>query len=154
MSDDTPKAVARHKSFNYQTTISWAGARNGLLRSEGKPDLQVSSPPEFSGEAGKWTPEDMFVAALNICTMATFLAFAERKGLPLEAYSCDAEGQLEFAEGSYRFTKVVLRPRVSVKSAEFVEPAKALLESAHKKCLIANSIRSEVVIEAEYRTAG
>jgi len=95
----------------------------------------------------------MFVAALSNCTMATFLAFAERKGLALAAYSCAAEGLLEFAEGSYRFTRVTLKPRIAVKSAEALEQAQALLESAHKKCLIANSIRSEVIIEPEFNCA-
>jgi peroxiredoxin-like protein len=153
MSETVSQPAAKYKSFKYRTAIAWTGARNARMTSEGKPDLQVSSPPEFNGEAGRWTPEDMFVAALNNCTMATFLAFAERKGLPLTAYSCDAEGVLEFAEGSYRFTQVMLKARVSVKSSEYIESAKALMESAHKKCLIANSIRSEVLIDMEVLVA-
>ena len=153
MGENELQPVKKYKSFKYRTAIAWTGARNARISSEGKPDLQVSSPPEFNGEAGKWTPEDMFVAALNNCTMSTFLAFAERKGLPLVAYSCDAEGILEFSEGSYRFTRVMLKPRVSVKSSEHIESAKALMESAHKKCLIANSIRSEILIDTEVLAA-
>ncbi|MBI3191832.1 MAG: OsmC family protein, partial [Pedosphaera parvula] len=55
-------------------------------------EFRVASPPEFKGEAGVWTPEDLFVAAVNVCTMTTFAAFAQRLNLPVLSYRCEAEG--------------------------------------------------------------
>ncbi len=148
----TPKV--KHKTFNYHTELMWLDNRAGMLRAEGKPAFRVSSPPEFKGEAGVWTPEDLFVAAVETCTMTTFIAFAQRLNLPVSSYQCRAEGVLEFVDGSYRFTKVILRPTVVLAHAEFIEQATKTLHDAHKSCLIANSIRAEVVLEPKMEVLG
>lgn len=140
-------ARSRHKSFAYRTGLQWADNRAGWLRAEGKPEFRISSPPEFKGEAGVWTPEDLLVAAVEACTMTTFIAFAQKNSLPLVSYQSQAEGLLEFTEGSYRFTKIVLRPAIVVAEAAAVAPAEKTLHEAHRACLIANSIRAEVVVE-------
>ena len=137
----------KHKTFTYRTHLSWNEKRQGDVASEGKPSVRVSSPPEFKGEAGMWTPEDLFVAAVETCTMTTFLAFAQRLNLPFESYSSSAEGTLQFVDGGYQFTKVVLRPVVRVASATAVEQVRQTLENAHKSCLISNSIKADVVLE-------
>ena len=58
-----------YKSFTYEDNVTWRSGRRGVVRAAGKPDLEVSSPPEFKGEAGIWTPEDLFVGALNTCIL-------------------------------------------------------------------------------------
>jgi len=141
------EARVKQKSFSYRTHLEWVGRRGGVLGSKDKPSFRVSSPPEFKGEAGIWTPEDLFVGAVNVCTLSTFLAFAERVGLGLECYASEAEGVMELVDGGYRFTRVVVRPRIVVSDPETVETAIAILHDAHHKCIIANSIRAEVVLE-------
>jgi organic hydroperoxide reductase OsmC/OhrA len=107
-----------YRSFRYKNKLVWKSGRWGLMSSPGKPEIQVGSPPEFRGEPGVWTPEDMFVGSLNACLMLTFLAFADRKGLGLVAYETSAEGSLEHVEGRYRITEVAVRPRVVVSAAQ------------------------------------
>lgn len=94
-----------------------------------------------------WTPEDLFVSAVNACTLTTFVAFAQRDGLPVESYSSKAEGLLEFVNGSYMFTKVTVLPTIIVAAPEAVAKAERALHEAHKSCIIANSIRASVSIE-------
>jgi organic hydroperoxide reductase OsmC/OhrA len=106
----------------------------------------MSSPPEFKGEPGMWTPEDLFVAAVETCTMTTFLAFAQRLNVPFVSYASSAEGTLEFVQGTYQFTKIVLRTNIEVTSGEAGEQAKHALEEAHENCLIANSIKAVVIL--------
>lgn len=151
--EQKPKPKVRPKSFTYETDVSWLENRAGTLRSKDKPELRVASPPEFKGEAGTWTPEDLFVAAIDICTMTTFMAFAERKGIAVVSYASDAEGLLEFDDGVYRFTKVVLRPTIVVETQDDVEQAKKTIEDAHKKCLVANSVTTSVTVEATVKPA-
>lgn len=140
-----------YKSFNYENNVTWKSARRGVVRGAGKPDLEVSSPPEFKGEAGIWTPEEMFVGSLNACILMTFVAFATQKGLDFASYECRAEGRLEFAQGKYRFTEVKLYPQVVVKSPADVQRAKDILESSHANCFISNSISSAVTLSPEIR---
>jgi organic hydroperoxide reductase OsmC/OhrA len=140
-----------YKVFRYESDVRWESGRRGLLCSPGKPDLKVSSPPEFKGEAGFWTPEEMFVASVNACTLMTFLAYAQHKGLEPVGYESDAEGVLENVEGKYRFTEITLHPHVRVKSQQDVERAREILESAHANCFISNSLAVPVKVFPEIR---
>jgi organic hydroperoxide reductase OsmC/OhrA len=139
------------KVFRYASEVRWKSGRTGVVYSSRKPDLVVSSPPEFKGEAGNWTPEDMFVASLNVCTMLTFLAYAQNRGLNLAGYESDAEGTLESLEGKYRFTEVTLRPRITLKSQADLEPARKILEDAHANCFIANSTTAAAKLSPQFR---
>ncbi len=139
----------KYKSFAYRTGIEWLGGRAGTLLSEGKPAFRVASPPEFKGEAGVWTPEDLFVASVNVCIMATFLAFAERQKLPVEAYTCDAEGTIEFVDTSYRFTRLTLRPKIVVRDVAAASQAEKIIHDAHRNCIVSNSIHTVVTLEPQ-----
>jgi peroxiredoxin-like protein len=139
------------KSFRYQTRAVWKQGRRLNASAAGKPDLEISSPPEFKGEPGVWTPEDLFVAALNNCIMETFLSFAEQKGLALATYESTAEALLEFKEGKYRFTEIAVRPQVALKSQADVERAHQIMEDAHANCFVSNSITSSVSVLPQFR---
>lgn len=143
----TAEPKMKYKTFTYRTQLKWLENRSGTLSGEQKPDLRVASPPEFKGEAGVWTPEELFVGAVDACTMTTFLAFAKRLQIPLVSYTSKAEGVLEFVDGGYKFTKVILRPTILVSSSEAVEQARKTVHDAHKSCLITNSIYAEVIAE-------
>lgn len=142
-----PQPHVKHKTFKCRTALSWTEKRRGDLASEGKPLLRISSPPEFKGEPGMWTPEDLFVAAVETCAMTTFLAFAQRLNLPFVSYASSAEGTLEFGQGGYQFTSIVLRPTIEVTSADAVDQMKHTLEDAHKSCLVSNSIKAAVILQ-------
>ncbi len=151
---ETKKPGVRHKSFKYHTAVEWTSGRSGRIEATDKPAIDVSSPPEFRGEAGVWTPEDLFVAAVNTCTMTTFLALAEKAGFETVGYRSDAEGTLEFSDGSFRFTRVVVRPTILVADQNAIFTAMELIEKAHDKCLVANSIRAEVEVEPRIDVLG
>ena len=146
MPDALNRNQIHRKSFTYRTSTSWLEGRSGLLSSEGKPTLRVSSPPEFKGESGVWTPEDMFVAAVEMCHMATFMAFAARADVPVISYRSHANGVLEFVDDDYRFTRIVLFPTVVVPSEEFQKEVHELLQETSRHCLVTNSIASIVEI--------
>ncbi len=139
------------KVFRYQSDVGWNAARRATVCTPDKPDIQVSSPPEFKGEAGYWTPEEMLVASVNACTLMTFLAYAQHKGLELLGYQSEGEGVLESVEGKYRFTEITLHPHIRVKTPEDVERARALLSDAHANCFVANSLALPVKVFPEIR---
>lgn len=151
--EDPMEAKKTYKVFRYENEIRWESGRRGKLCSSGKPEVTFSSPPEFKGEPGLWTPEDLFVASVNMCTMTTFLAYAQHKNLPLAGYESEAEGVLEYVEGKYRFTKITLHPHVELKSEEAVTPAREILDDAHKNCLIANSTTAKVEVFPQFRVS-
>lgn len=138
------------RRFSYQNTVCWREGKRGELRAAdaAKPPIEVAAPPEFRGHAGIWSPEDLYVAALSSCLMATFVAIAEREGLPFTTFSCAGEGILDRGEhGRLMFTRVVLRPTVTVHDEEDADLARVVLELAEQSCLISASVKTEIVLE-------
>ena len=100
-------------------------------------------PATVSSEKGV-DPEQAFVGALSACHMLWFLHLACREKWVVESYVDEAVGTLD----KTWMSKVVLRPKVIFSGRE---PTRAELDAlhhkAHEKCFIANSVKSEVVIE-------
>lgn len=92
-------------------------------------------------------PEEAFIAALSSCHMLFFLSFAAKHNYVIEAYEDNAEGTMSKIEnGEMAMTAVNLRPKVKftgnhIPSEEVIAE---LHELSHKKCFIANSVKTEV----------
>ena len=143
------KPKESRRSFHYLSRLAWGEGRRASASIEGKPVLQVSSPPEFRGDPSCWSPEDMLVAAADACLLMTFLAYAHKEELELVRYQSKADGTLEFADGGYRFTEVTLKPCLTFRSEEDAEIAQVVLEQAHRDCIVTNSITATVKLEPE-----
>lgn len=138
------------KSFTYHTSLEWKGGKRGILNAEGKPPIDISSPPEFKGEPGRWTPEDLFVASVEMCLMLTFLSLAQRKQLDVKTYTSRAEGLLEFADGGFRFTRITLKPVLSMETGTDPNLVEKTIHDAHQACLISRSMNCEVLVEPSF----
>lgn len=137
----------RSKVYTYRTAVAWTEQKKGVITCDGKPQIQVATPPEFRGHEGMWSPEDLYVASANICLMTTFLAFAERAGLAFTAFQSEAEGRLELVEGKFQITSITLRPHLTLAAGSDQGKAKALIEKAEANCLISNSMKTRMTLE-------
>ncbi len=139
----------------YRTVVRWKGEHWGRLEMGNGPEMDFSAPPEAHGHAGVLTPEDAFVAAVNTCVMMMFIWSAERFKLDLLSYECRAEGTRQAGlDRTEIFTEVVLHPRIVVRSGaadrDKVERRTGqAMQSALKYSLVANSIKSKLVLEPE-----
>ena len=95
-------------------------------------------------------PEELLVAATATCHMLWFLDFAKRAGFPVRRYRDNPTGVMgKMEDGSIGITRIYLHPEVSFGGAPPSHPAlEALHHEAHGACNIANSIRSEVIVES------
>ena len=141
----------RSKVYTYHTALKWTEQRKGIVSCAGKPDIQTATPPEFKGHEGIWSPEDLFVASVNICLMTTFLALAERAGLAFSAYESEADGRLELVEGKFQFTAITLKPVITLEPGVDAGKATELIEKAEANCLISNSMKARVSLEPTIR---
>jgi len=139
----------------YETSVSWTGGHRGHLKLGNGPEMDFSAPPASHGEAGVLTPEDAFVGAVNTCVMLMFIWAAERFRLDLVSYECRAAGtKLIELDRTEIFARVVLKPRIAVRAGNELPEAvekrvRRALESAQKYSLVANSIKSQVLVEPE-----
>lgn len=93
-------------------------------------------------------PEELLVAAVSSCHMLWFLDFAKHAGVVVRTYSDEPVGSMgKMPDGKVGVTRIVLRPLVSFGSAPPGDLIERLHHEAHDACFIANSIKSEVVIE-------
>ena len=112
--------------------------------------IRASAAPGYLGNPACVDPEEAFVASLSSCHMLTFLAIAARKQFVLDGYSDEAVGLLEKdAAGRLAITKVTLRPRIqfSGEKAPTAEEIARMHDQAHHACFIANSVKTDVVVE-------
>ena len=101
-------------------------------------------------DAAAVDPEEAFVAALSSCHMLWFLDIASRAGYLVQRYEDAAEARMgRNAAGKLVVDVVTLRPLVVFSDAKRPDRAAldALHHAAHEECFIANSVRSEVVVE-------
>jgi len=142
------------EKYFYSTMVEWTGARHGDMSAPLLPTLHVDAPPEFKGHDGVWTPEHLFVAAVNSCFMTTFLAIAENSKLEFVSFKAEAEGKLEKVDGQgLMMTEISLRPRLVISHARDAERASRILEKAERNCLISNSVKTEVRLKSEVTIA-
>lgn len=141
------------RTATYNTTVNWKGAHWGHIVMGNGPEMDFSAPPDAQGHAGVFTPEDAFVAAANTCIMMMFIWAAERFKLNLLSYECRAEGvKLIELDRTEIFTHLHLWPVIRIVAGE-EQPAVVqarthrALQSAQKYSLVANSVKSEIVIE-------
>jgi len=143
------------QTATYHTTVTWKGEHMGQVQMGNGPVMDFSAPPDAHGLSGVLTPEDAFVAAVNSCILLMFIWACERFKVELVSYHCIAEGtKLIELDRTEIFTQVRLYPEIRVKvgdeGLEKVEKRiRRALESAQKYSLVANSIKSSVIIEPQ-----
>ncbi len=135
------------RTATYNTTVTWKGEHWGHLVCGNGPEMDFSAPPDAHGHAGVLTPEDAFVAAANTCVMMMFLWACERFKIPLVSYECRVEGtKVIELDRTELFTRLVFHPHILVQDCDEHRVRRAL-QSAQKYSLVANSVKSEIVIE-------
>jgi peroxiredoxin-like protein len=134
--------------YSFRIDAQWTGGRRGVVESEHQvPSLRFSAPPEFQGETGFWTPEHFFLAAVASCFVTTFHAIAEISRFEPAGLELTVEGTIEKAEGGLQFTRLTLKPFLTVAREADQERGGRLLEKAERSCLISRSLKSQVVMQ-------
>jgi organic hydroperoxide reductase OsmC/OhrA len=154
--DDMPA-----RTHVYRPAVEWTGntgsgtadyrsyERAHVIQAAGKADILGSSDPAFRGDATRWSPEDLFVAAVSACHKLWYLHLCADAGVVVLAYRDDPVGTMvEDADGSGRFASIVLHPVVKVAAGSDHAKAISLHHDAHEMCFIANSVSCPVSIEA------
>ncbi len=137
---------------HYKIDLDWTGntgtgtktyrgyERSHVISAPGKPVLQGSSDPSFRGDATRYNPEELLVAALSACHMLSYLHVCATAGIVVVDYKDQATGTIEETkDGGGHFTEVVLYPVVMIADPSRVEEANALHHRAGELCFIAAS---------------
>ncbi|HEX5262616.1 MAG TPA: OsmC family protein [Phenylobacterium sp.] len=99
--------------------------------------------------AGAVDPEEMLVGSINTCHMLTFLHIAREAGFVVTRYRDEAEGVMtKRDDGEMWVSKVILRPQIAYEGRRPTPGERDQMhEKAHHMCFIANSVKTEIVVE-------
>jgi len=133
----------------YTNKVVWKGEHLGYTYCDNGTEMDFSAPPALYGHPDMMTPEDAFMMAVNTCVHMMVIWAVERFKLDLVSFECVAEGEVEeFIDKTSWFKKVVLRPKLTVRgSSEAV--VKRALQMARRYSTIAESVKSEIIMEPE-----
>jgi organic hydroperoxide reductase OsmC/OhrA len=142
----------------YSTRLEWSGSTGAgydgydrahlLSAPPAEQELRMASDPAFRGDARRLNPEQLVVAAASSCQLLEFLTLAAKARVDVLEYSDAAEGTMDESDEPARIQRIVLRPRIRVAEGPSVERVRRLVQLAHEHCYVANSLRSEIVVEA------
>ena len=149
----------------YEATVSWNRGDQGFVDNrysrahewafDGGLRIPASSSPSIvplpMSMAANVDPEEELVAATSSCHMLFFLSIAAKRGFVVDGYVDSATGVMaKDNDGKAAITRITLRPKIVFSGA--LQPTSAELEAmhheSHDQCYIANSIKSEVVVES------
>ncbi|WP_216204701.1 OsmC family protein [Amycolatopsis aidingensis] len=154
------------RRHEYRTVVTWTGnrgtgtsgyrdfGREHEVSTDGPGPIAGSSDPAFRGDPSRWNPEQLLVASLSQCHMLWYLHLCSTSGVVVTEYLDRAFGSMTESGAGGQFTEVVLRPEITVESADMVETATRLHEDAHRACFIANSVNFPVRHEPTITPAG
>lgn len=150
----------------YRATLAWRGSTglgyDGYDRTHtvatppAAEALHLSSDPAFQGDPSLLNPEQLLLLAASSCQLLSFLAVAARARVDVVAYEDAAEATMPEDNRPVRITRITLRPVITVGPGGAATPTderlRHLCEVAHRECYVANSLRTEIVIEPAFKT--
>lgn len=150
---------------HYALDLAWQGnrgtgtsgyrdyGRDVVLRAAGKPDLLGSADPTFRGDATRWNPEELLLAALGQCHLLSYLHSAVLHGVVVTAYVDSPVGTMAQSGQGGHFTSVTLRPEVTITDPAQGDLAREIHGEASRNCFIAASVNFPVHHEPVIRLA-
>jgi organic hydroperoxide reductase OsmC/OhrA len=135
----------------YSATVSRTFASRARVEAPPRPTLHGGPSSEFDGDAGAWSPEHLLLSSLGLCILTTFEAFAARDGIEVVEWNAKVNGTVERGPEGLCFTSIVLS--LDMELTGNIENVENTLDDAKQYCLVMNSLRVPVVVEATIRTA-
>jgi organic hydroperoxide reductase OsmC/OhrA len=134
------------KPFPHRYTVDTQSTGDGdvQLNSDTLPPLTYTTPTEFDGPGGRWSPETLLVGAVGSCFLLTFRGIARKSRLSWNRIECELMGTLDRVDGVTQFVAFELRARLELPPAGDAVEAQRVLERAERHCLIASSLKAPV----------
>ena len=131
----------------YSRAHAWSFDGGAEVRASASP-LIVREP---LSDANAVDPEEAFVASVSSCHMLFFLDYAAQAHFVVDSYEDTATGTMGKSESGRDFVEhIVLAPRIRFSGPHRPTPEEiaALHHRAHDDCFIANSVKTNITVNA------
>ena len=121
-----------------------------MAKSDSAPNaIHFTAPTEFGGLEGRWTPEELLLAAVAGCYTTTLRAIAGGAQFDFTDLQVEASGTVRKADSGYTFSQIIVRPNLKIGSADERERALDLLKRAEKLCLVSRALGTTLKFEPQ-----
>ncbi len=110
-------------------------------------EVGLSADPQFRGDPALLNPETLLVMSASSCQMLSFLAEASRAGVDVVSYTDSATGEMP-VESTMWVQRITLEPVITIRGDYDEATVQHLVERAHQRCFIANSVRTAITVDA------
>ena len=142
------KHIARKtdRHWMFETDLKWLRDTHSVMTASTVIDpIHVATAGVFGGELESWSPEQLFLAAINSSFLSSFLAFANKYDCEIISYKCNCIGEIKRRENHFGFTKINLFPTIMVSTENQRTRAKIALEESQQSSIIVQSINAEII---------
>ena len=142
------KHIARKtdKHWMFETDLKWLRDTHSVMTvSTVIEPIHVATASVFGGEPESWSPEQLFLAAINSSFLSSFLAFARQYDWEIISYKCNCIGEIERKENHFGFTKINLFPSLTVSTENQRTKVKMALEKSRQSSIIVHSIDADII---------
>jgi peroxiredoxin-like protein len=117
--------------------------------------IEYGVPPQFGGNAGKTSPEELILAAISSCFSMTLGFVLVKRKVPARVLGIHAEATVQRIERQLVLTAITLHPQIAIDtdSEKTRQDIDAAIERAGQACLISNAIRGNVELKVEAQIA-
>jgi organic hydroperoxide reductase OsmC/OhrA len=138
---------------HYNARLTGGATAYAELTASGTPTLRLAPPPQFDGPGDAWSPEELFLAAVEGCFLFTLRAVARMSKLEFSSLTLEAGGVVDRPDRVTRFTEITLRAILTVPRGTDRAAALRALERTKSACLVSASISTPIRLEAEIQEA-
>jgi organic hydroperoxide reductase OsmC/OhrA len=125
----------------YRVEAWWTSGPSGLAKSDSAPNaIHFTAPKEFGGLEGRWTPEELLLAALAGCFTTTLRSISGNDQFDFTDLQVEASGTIRKSQFGYGFSEIVIHPTLKIACSEERERALDLLNKAERLCLASRAI--------------
>jgi len=145
-------------THTYDTHLVWEGSTSAGYRGYPRehrasappdgPEVSLSADPAFHGDSALLNPEQLVVMAASSCQLLSFLSVAAQHHIDVVGYVDEARGEMPTDDPPMRITTIVLSPVIRVAAGTEVGLVQRLVQQAHEACFVAQSLRTDVRVDA------
>ena len=126
---------------SYRVAACWTSGQSGLAKCDSAPNaIHFTAPTAFGGFEGRWTPEELLLAALAGCFTTTLRSISGSAQFDFTDLEVETSGTVRKADPGYVFSEIVIRPKLKISAAKEGVRALDLLKKAEGLCLVSRTI--------------
>ncbi len=132
----------------FRVVAWWSAERNGIAQSDSAPNtIHFTSPVALGGMHGRWTPEDLLLAAVASSYTTTFRTLAENAKFEHTDLEVEVEGVVNRTGTSHSFAELYIRANLMISDESERDRAIKLMRAAKNLCVVSRALAVQQVFE-------